>query len=73
MNPGTPTPTSTHPPGTSNLRYYQSAIILILLWVSIFMHQYVLKIRGIQRQGIQRQCIQGQQQLHHQNHRVQEL
>ena len=28
VNPGTPTPTSTQPPGTNNLRFCQSAIIL---------------------------------------------
>ena len=28
VNPGTPTPTSTQPPGKNNLRFCQSAIIL---------------------------------------------
>ena len=36
VNPGTPTPTSTQPPGTNDLRFCQSAIILNIIGLLIF-------------------------------------
>ena len=42
VNPGTPTPTSTQPPGTNNLRFCQSVIIFIIFhsWFFIYFYNY---------------------------------
>ena len=48
-NPGTPTPTSTQPPGTNDLRFCQSVIIFIsFLIFHLFLQLFLISSRSPQ-------------------------